>query len=98
MDGINWTALMDGINGNGWHSLTDGRKERKINCLCVCVSVCLCVCVSVCLCVCVSVCLCVCVSVCLCVCVNEIPTLIFYVHTLFDISSLICMPLIDGCH
>jgi hypothetical protein len=29
-----------------------------------------------------SVCLCVCVSVCLCVCVNEIPTLIFDMHTL----------------
>jgi hypothetical protein len=24
MDGINWTALMDGINGNGRHSLMDG--------------------------------------------------------------------------
>jgi hypothetical protein len=24
MDGINWTALMDGINGNGRHSLIDG--------------------------------------------------------------------------
>jgi hypothetical protein len=24
MDSINWTAFMDGINGNGWHSLIDG--------------------------------------------------------------------------
>jgi hypothetical protein len=24
MDGINWTALMDGMNGNGGHSLIDG--------------------------------------------------------------------------
>jgi hypothetical protein len=54
------------------------RKERKLNCL--------------------SVCLCVCVSVCLCVCVNEIPTLIFYVRTLSDVSSLIWTPLMDGCH
>jgi hypothetical protein len=23
MDGINRTALIDGINGNGWHSLID---------------------------------------------------------------------------
>jgi hypothetical protein len=38
------------------------RKEGKLNCLSVCVSVCLCVCLSV----------------CLCVCVNEIPMLIFY--------------------
>jgi hypothetical protein len=39
------------------------------------------------------VCLCVCVSVCLAVCVNEIPTLIFYVHMLSDVSSLIWTPL-----
>jgi hypothetical protein len=24
MDGIDWTASMDGINGNGWHSLIEG--------------------------------------------------------------------------
>jgi hypothetical protein len=24
MDGIDWMALMDGINGNGQHSLIDG--------------------------------------------------------------------------
>jgi hypothetical protein len=24
MDGIDWTALMDGIKGNGQHSLVDG--------------------------------------------------------------------------
>jgi hypothetical protein len=24
MDDINWTAFMDGINGNGRHSLIDG--------------------------------------------------------------------------
>jgi hypothetical protein len=66
---------MDGINGNGWHSLIDGRKEeRKLNCLCVCV------------------------SVCLCVCVNEIPTLIFYVCMLSDVSSLIWVQLMDGRH
>jgi hypothetical protein len=57
MDGFNkqhkWTALMDGISG-------EGKKTKLSVCLCVCVSVCLCVCVSVCLCVCVSVCLCVC--------------------------------------
>jgi hypothetical protein len=46
------------------------RKERKLNCL----------------------------SVCLCVCVNEIPTLIFYVRTLSNVSSLIWMPLMDGRH
>jgi hypothetical protein len=74
MDSINWTALMDGINGNGRHSLIDSRKETKLNCLCVCV------------------------SVCLCVCVNEILTLIFYVHMLSDVSSLIWMPLMDGRH
>jgi hypothetical protein len=28
MDGINWTALMDGINDNGWHSLIDGINGR----------------------------------------------------------------------
>ncbi len=28
MDGINWMALMDKINGNGQHSLTDGINER----------------------------------------------------------------------
>jgi hypothetical protein len=33
MDGIKWTALMDGINGNG-------QKKGKLNCLSVCVSVC----------------------------------------------------------
>jgi hypothetical protein len=28
IDGINWTALMDGINGNGRHSLIDGINGR----------------------------------------------------------------------
>jgi hypothetical protein len=27
MDGINWMALMDGINGNGRHSLMDSIKK-----------------------------------------------------------------------
>jgi hypothetical protein len=40
----------------------------------------------------------VCVYACLSVCVNETPTLIFYVRTLSDVSSLIWMPLMDGCH
>ncbi len=30
MDGINWTALMDGIIGNGGHSLTDGINGRHL--------------------------------------------------------------------
>jgi hypothetical protein len=34
-----------------------------------------------------SVCLCVCLCVCVSVCVNEIPTLIFYMRTLSDVSS-----------
>ncbi len=42
---------------------------------------------SVCQCVCVSVCL----SVCVCVCVNEIPTMIFYVRTLSDVSAYTCL-------
>jgi hypothetical protein len=28
MDGINWTELMDGIDGNGWHSLIDGINRQ----------------------------------------------------------------------
>jgi hypothetical protein len=38
----------------------------------------------------------VCVSVCVSVRVNEIPTLIFYVRMLSDVSSLIWTPLMDG--
>jgi hypothetical protein len=60
---------------NGFHPVWyQIRKERKLNCL----SVCLCDCVSV--------------------CVNEIPTLIFYMGMLSDVSSLIWMPLMDGRH
>ncbi len=35
MDGINWTALMDGINGNERHSLIDGINGRIKGGLCV---------------------------------------------------------------
>jgi hypothetical protein len=28
MDAIDWTALMDGINGNGWDSLIEGINGR----------------------------------------------------------------------
>ncbi len=30
MDGINWTALIDGINGNGRYSLMDGINGQHL--------------------------------------------------------------------